>query len=165
MIYGLESLVDWNVKESFFKDNNELRLNYYVNLALTRSEFTDSEEPGVEGNELPFVPNINLRTGIRGGYKNFLMDFQYSYLSEQFTDATNAPQDLNDNQSGIIGTIPAYGVFDLSFSYRYRKWTLETGVNNLLDEIYFTQRATGYPGPGIIPALPRSFYATLQYKF
>lgn len=161
----MESLVDWNIKESFFEEQNELRLNTYVNLAVTQSEFTDSEEPGVEGNELPFVPNINLRTGIRAGYKNFLMDFQYSYLSKQFTDATNAPQDVNDNQSGIIGSIPAYGVFDLSLSYRYRKWTLETGVNNMLDNAYFTQRATGYPGPGIIPALPRSFYATLQFKF
>lgn len=164
LIYGLESLVDWNLKESFFKEHQELRLNYYVNLALTQSVFTSSEEPGVEDNELPFVPNINLRTGLKAGYRNFLLDFQYSYLSEQFTDATNAPQNLNDNQSGIIGTIPAYGVFDLSFSYRYRKWTLETGINNLLDEIYFTQRATGYPGPGIIPALPRSYYVTLEFK-
>ncbi|MFO7701995.1 MAG: TonB-dependent receptor [Psychroflexus maritimus] len=165
LIYGLESLVEWNIKESFFKKYNEIQLNYYVNLALTQSVFVNSEETGVEGNELPFVPNLNLRTGLKAGYKNFLLDFQYSYLSEQFTDATNAPQDLNDNQSGIIGTIPAYGVFDLSFSYRHRKWTLETGVNNLLDETYFTQRATGYPGPGIIPALPRSFYATLEFKF
>ncbi len=165
LIYGLESLVDWNIKESFFEQEKELRLNYYVNLAVTQSVFTSSEEPGVENNELPFVPNINLRTGLKAGYKNFLMDIQYSYLSEQYTDATNAPQDLNDNQSGIIGSIPAYGVFDISFSYRYQKWTLETGVNNLLNEIYFTQRATGYPGPGIIPALPRSFYATLQYQF
>lgn len=86
-------------------------------------------------------------------------------INEQFTDATNAPQDLDDNQSGIIGSIPAHAVFDLSLAYRYQKWTLETGLNNLLDEAYFTQRATGYPGPGIIPALPQSFYATLQLKF
>jgi Fe(3+) dicitrate transport protein len=164
LIYGLESLIDWNLKETFFKKQNELRLNYYINLAITNSVFTNSEEPGVENNELPFVPNVNLRTGLKAGYKNLLLNLQYSYLSEQFTDATNAPQDLNDNQSGIIGTIPAYGVFDLSFSYRYRKWTLETGVNNLLDEIYLTQRATGYPGPGIIPALPRSYYVTLEFK-
>lgn len=164
LIYGLESLVDWNIQESFFKEQQELRLNYYVNLAVTNSEFTQSDEPGVEGNELPFVPNINLRTGLKAGYRNLLLDLQYSYLSEQFTDATNAPQDLNDNQSGIIGTIPSYGVFDLSVAYRYRKWTLETGINNMLNEIYFTQRATGYPGPGIIPALPRSYYVTLEFK-
>ena len=163
-IYGLESLIDWNIRETFFEVHKEVRLNYYVNLALTQSEFTESDEPGVEGNELPFVPNINIRTGLKMGYKNLLMDLQYSHLGEQFTDATNAPQDINDNQSGILGTIPAYSVVDLSLSYRLRKWTLEAGVNNLLDEVYFTQRATGYPGPGIIPALPRSYYVSLQLK-
>ena len=29
---------------------------------------------------------------------------------------------------------------------------------------YFTRRATGYPGPGIIPSEPRTFYTTLQIK-
>jgi Fe(3+) dicitrate transport protein len=162
--YGFESLLDWNLRETFFENKAEYRFNYYINLALTQSEFTASEVPGVEGNELPFVPNVNLRTGFKMGYKNFLADFQYSYLSRQYTDASNAPQDINDNVSGIIGAIPAYSVFDLSVSYRHRKWTLETGINNLLNTQYFTQRATGYPGPGIIPALPRSYYLTVQFK-
>jgi Fe(3+) dicitrate transport protein len=35
----------------------------------------------------------------------------------------------------------------------------------MLNQQYFTQRATGYPGPGIIPALPRSYYMTLELKF
>ncbi|WP_339625120.1 TonB-dependent receptor [uncultured Winogradskyella sp.] len=164
LTYGFESLIDWNLRETFFKNKDEYRFNYYINLAVIESQFTKSEVPGVEGNELPFVPNINLRTGLKMGYKNFLVDFQYSYLSSQFTDASNAPQDLGDNVSGIIGSIPAYSVFDLSLSYRYRKWTLETGINNLHNEQYFTQRATGYPGPGIIPALPRSYYMTLELK-
>ena len=42
---------------------------------------------------------------------------------------------------------------------------LEAGVNNLLNEKYFTRRATGYPGPGIIPSSPRNWYLTLQMKF
>lgn len=163
--YGFEGLIDWNLRETFFKNKDEYRLNYYINLAVIESEFIASEIPGVEGNELPFVPNINLRTGLKMGYKNLLVDFQYSYLSEQFTDASNAPLDAGDNVSGIIGSIPAYSVFDLSVAYRHRKWTVETGINNLLDEEYFTQRATGYPGPGIIPALPRSYYMTLEFKF
>jgi Fe(3+) dicitrate transport protein len=163
-IYGLESLLDWNIKETFLADQKEIRLNFYTNLALLHSEFINSDEPGVTGNELPFVPNVNLRTGLKMGYKNLLADFQFSYLSKQYTDATNAEQDLNDNQSGILGTIPAYKVFDLSLSYTYRNWSFESGMNNLLNEVYFTQRATGYPGPGIIPALPRSFYLTIGYK-
>ncbi|MFT5077301.1 MAG: Fe(3+) dicitrate transport protein, partial [Flavobacteriaceae bacterium] len=42
---------------------------------------------------------------------------------------------------------------------------LEAGINNVLDNYYFTRRATGYPGPGIIPSANRNFYMTLQMKF
>ena len=42
---------------------------------------------------------------------------------------------------------------------------LETGINNVLDKVYFTRRATGYPGPGIIPSISRNWYVTLQFKF
>ena len=66
--------------------------------------------------------------------------------------------------SGIIGSIPSYDVLDVSFSYSWKKLKLETGINNLLDNSFFTRRATGYPGPGIIPAEPRTFYTTLQVK-
>ena len=45
-----------------------------------------------------------------------------------------------------------------------KKIKLETGVNNILNEYYFTRRATGYPGPGIIPSEPRSYYLTIQVK-
>ena len=45
------------------------------------------------------------------------------------------------------------------------KLKFEFGVNNILDEHYFTNRATGYPGPGIIPSPNRNFYITVQYKF
>jgi Fe(3+) dicitrate transport protein len=41
---------------------------------------------------------------------------------------------------------------------------VETGINNILDKRYFTRRATGYPGPGIIPSVPRSVYLTVQLK-
>ncbi|MGO3156070.1 MAG: hypothetical protein ACTIJT_11020, partial [Mesonia sp.] len=65
---------------------------------------------------------------------------------------------------GIEGEIPAYGILDLSFSYTYKRFKLEAGINNLLDNSYFTRRATGYPGPGIIPAQPVSWYTSLQIK-
>ncbi|MEO1808062.1 MAG: TonB-dependent receptor, partial [Bacteroidota bacterium] len=69
-----------------------------------------------------------------------------------------------DNQSGIRGAIPAYQIVDLSLSYAYKLFRLETGINNLLDASYFTRRATGYPGPGIIPSAPRSWYVVLQMR-
>ena len=132
-------------------------------MSLTDSEYTSSQENNVEGNNVEFIPDINLKTGLRFGYKNFLGSLQYTYLSEQFTDATNSPRDL-ESQSGIVGEIPAYDILDLSVSYTYKRFKFETGINNLLDNSYFVRRATGYPGPGIIPSQPRTYYGTLQIK-
>ncbi len=157
-------MIDWNIRASFFEKAKSYKLHFYTNLAVTQSKYLESEIPGVKGKSVEFVPELNLRTGIKLGYQNFLASIQYNYLGNQFTDASNAPQDRTDNQSGIIGTIPSYSVWDASFSYRYKKWRLETGINNVFNARYFTQRAIGYPGPGIIPALPRSFYATIQLK-
>ena len=92
---------------------------------------------------------------------NLLANVQYSYLSEQFTDATNS---VSAGISGIVGEIPSYDILDLSLSYSFKRFKLETGINNVLDNTYFTRRATGYPGPGIIPSSPRNYYATLQIK-
>lgn len=163
-MYGLESFGDVNLKELLFPGDDKLRLNYFVNAALTNSEYLSSDETNVEGNEVEFIPKVNLKTGLNFGCNNLLGSLQYTYLSEQFTDATNAPQDINDNQRGIEGTIPAYDILDVSLSYTFKKFRLEAGINNLLDNSYFTRRATGYPGPGIIPAEPRTFYTTLQIK-
>jgi Fe(3+) dicitrate transport protein len=164
-MYGLESLIDWNMLEMFRKDPAQTRLNVYLNTAITRSEYLDSEIPGVEGNDVEFVPVLNLKAGASFGYKNILAGFQYTYLSKQFTDASNAAQNVNDNQSGIRGAIPAYGVADLSLSWKAGLFKIESGINNLFNNFYFTRRATGYPGPGIIPSPPRTWYATLQFQF
>ena len=32
------------------------------------------------------MPKHNLKTGLKFGYKNLLLNFQYSYISKQFTD-------------------------------------------------------------------------------
>ncbi|ANH60585.1 TonB-dependent receptor [Dokdonia donghaensis] len=163
-IYGLEVFTDWNLRNTFFEDKTEFKFNLFTNLALTSSEYLSSEEIGVAGNQVEFIPDVNLKTGVNFGYKNFTASAQYTYLTEQFTDATNAPQDVNDNQRGIEGSIPSYGVLDVSAAYTWKQFKLEAGLNNALDESYFTRRATGYPGPGIIPAEPLTFYTTLQIK-
>ena len=70
--------------------------------------------------------------------------------------------DIESNISGVIGKIPEYEIVDLSALYRFNKYKIEFGINNLLDKAYFTRRATGYPGPGIIPSSPRNYYITLE---
>ena len=161
LIYGVESLIEFNLKSLLSRLNRGFILNYFVNYSYIDSEYIRSEEAGVEGKKVEFVPNKNLKTGLKFGYKNLLMNLQYSYLSEQFTDSSNA---INGNLSGLIGIIPSYGVMDFSTSYLLNNIRIETGINNLLNTKYFNRRATGYPGPGIIPSAPRTYYITLQYK-
>ncbi|MDX6747339.1 TonB-dependent receptor [Polaribacter sp. PL03] len=160
-ILGIESLIDFNLKK-VFNMNSEYVFNYFINSSFITSEYTKSEKNGVVGNEVEFIPNINIKTGIRFGYNNFLSSLQYSYLSSQFSDATNAS---GGSISGVTGEIPAYSILDFSTSYKYKFAKLEVGVNNMLDNSYFTRRATGYPGPGIIPSAPRNYYVGLELKF
>ncbi|PQJ82011.1 TonB-dependent receptor family protein [Polaribacter glomeratus] len=160
-ILGIESLIDFNVKKILNMNSNYV-FNYFINLSFITSEYTKSEKSGVVGNEVEFIPNVNIKTGIRFGYKNFLSSLQYSYLSSQFSDATNAK---GGSLSGVTGEIPSYGILDFSTSYKYKFAKLEAGVNNVLDNSYFTRRATGYPGPGIIPSAPRNYYIGLELKF
>ena len=160
-INGIESLFDFDLNEIFFK-NNDIDINYFVNYSYIQSKYLESDQVGIEGNSVEFVPNHNLKTGLKFGYKNLSFNFQYSFISKQFTDSSNA---IGGNLSGVIGEIPKYSIADISLSYKLKNLSFETGVNNLFNEKYFTRRATGYPGPGIIPSAARNLYFTMQIKF
>ncbi|MDN3665399.1 TonB-dependent receptor domain-containing protein [Algibacter miyuki] len=161
VMYGVESLFDFNLKK-ILNFNSNIKLNYFVNTSIITSEYTSSSKAGVTGNKVEFVPDLNLKMGLNGGYKNVMANIQYSYLGSQFTDASNS---VLASDSGVVGEIPEYDILDASLSYSYKNFKLETGINNLLNNSYFTRRATGYPGPGIIPSSPRNWYTTLQIKF
>ncbi len=160
VIYGLESLVDFNLKKMFIRNNNDFSLNVFVNTSVLDSRY--KYQP-FKNNKVEFVPDLNFKTGVKFGYKNFLSSLQYSYLSQQFTDASNSTD--TSSVTALLGPIPSYDVLDLSLSYTYKMFKLESGVNNLLNNSYFTRRATGYPGPGIIPSAPRNWYVTMQVNF
>ncbi len=133
----------------------------FTNIALIHSRYEESEITGVKGKEVEFVPGLNLKTGVRLGYQNIKASFLYTHLSDQYADATNS---VSEEVSAVTGVIPAYSVMDVSLSWQYKRWRLEGTVNNLSNAMYFTRRATGYPGPGILPSDGRSFYLTLQVK-
>ncbi len=165
IIYGIESFIDWNLLKTFKVENNQFKLGWFVNSAFTNSEYLESEENNVRGKKVEFIPSINLKTGLKFGYRNLLGSVQFTKITEQYTDVENSEVPAaGDNRSGIIGPIPGYQILDLGLSYTYKNWKIETGINNMLDEMYFTRRATGYPGPGIIPSEPRNYYLTLQIK-
>ena len=160
-ILGVESLIDFNLKEFSGINNNNYLLNVFLNFSFIDSEYTKSEEPGVTGKKVEFIPNSNIKTGLRFGYKNFLFSTQYTFLSSQYTDSSNA---VDGNLSGVIGLIPSYEIVDISSSFLAGRFKFELGINNLFDRAYYTRRATGYPGPGIITSPNRNIYFTTQFK-
>jgi len=159
---GLESLIDLNIGELFKMNLKKYSLNSFINYSFIETKYSNSDIQGIKGKKVEFVPKDNLKFGLRYGYKNLTLNMQFSYVSEQFTDSSNA---VEGNLSGVIGVIPAYELVDLSGAFKLNKFKLEFGVNNTLNEAYFTRRATGYPGPGIIPSPGRNFYLSTQYKF
>lgn len=159
LIFGLESYGEVDFLKS------EARPDWsgvvFGNLALIRSTYNKSDIPGVKGNQVEFVPAVNLKSGVRFGYRKFRASLQYTYLSQQYSDATNAK---DGGVSAVVGLIPSYAIWDATASYTWKRFRLEGSLNNLANRMYFTRRATGYPGPGILPSDGRSVYVTLQFK-
>lgn len=152
-IYGLEAFLqqDWQLSEDW-------QLSYFLNAAYTRSVYLSSEENNVVGKQVEFIPEINFKLGLEATYQSYTLSIQGTYLSEQFTDVENSEvPSAGDIREGIIGPIPAYTVWDFNLSYRTQRFELGFSLNNMFNEVYFTRRATGYPGPGIITSDPRNF--------
>lgn len=160
IIFGLESYVEADIIK-LLKDNTNWTGVIFANTAFIKSEYKKSVLPGIQGNQVEFVPDLNLKSGARIGYKNLKASFQFTHLSDQYSDASNA---VDGGLSAVVGLIPAYTVMDASLSYQYKRYKLEASVNNLADAYYYTRRATGYPGPGILPSDNRTVYLTLQVK-
>ncbi len=155
-ILGLETYAEFILLEA--KENSP-GLSMFTNLSLLHGKYTAGQSSFV-GNKVESIPPFSIKTGLNFQWNNFKAAYQFNYVAKHFSDATNAEFVVNATR----GTIPAYQVQDLSFSYSYKKFKFQTGVNNLLDAHYFTRRALAYPGPGVVPADGRSFYFTVGVR-
>ena len=160
-VYGLESLLELDVLRLWKGVSEDWNATVYSNFSYTKSKFIKSPVANVVGKRLEYVPTVNWRGGLQASYKSLKASYQISYLSEQFSDATNAK---TTNFSAVNGVVPAYYVMDISLAYGWKWLIIEGSVNNLTNKMYFTRRATGYPGPGIIPSDGRMFYMTVGVK-
>lgn len=162
-IAGIEFLVELDLIKFSPAADQDLDLKPFFNLSYSHSEYLNSQSQNVTGNQVELVPRWNLKTGLNMRFRKLYSSLQFSYLSQQYTDAQNSPvAQSGDIRNGIIGEIPAYSVADFSLSYKLEKYAISAGLNNLMNSSYFTRRATGYPGPGIIPSEGRTWYVGLE---
>jgi Fe(3+) dicitrate transport protein len=170
--YGTESLVEFhpmrvNGRERKFDASVFASYAYndakYEDFRVVIQSGTALDEKNYEGNTVEYAPEHIIRGGVTFRYMHLAITAQHSYTSESFSDAQNTELASANGQNGII---PEYGVSDLTVSWtNSERLMLRGGINNVTDERYFTRRAGGYPGPGILPAEGRSFFAGASYRF
>ncbi len=159
---GLEVFAETDLIK-LFSDSSKIGLSYFINFSYIDAKYVRSREPNYIGNQVEYVSPIVLRNGFTFRSNRFQSQLQVSYNAAQFSDASNAIEPTAD---ALIGQIPAYWVMDFSARYNFGNyWQIETGVNNVLNAVYYTRRATAYPGPGILTSDGRTFYLTLQFKW
>ena len=157
---GLETYLEISPLK-LLRTGSRHRLSAFNSLAYVDARYVSGE---FRGKRVEYAPKLIERVGLTYGCGPLSVTGQYSYTGDSFGEANNLRTPDNDNP--LQGLVPAYAVWDVSATFRATKTLdLKAGVNNLTDAKYFTRRTDEYPGPGIIPSIGRSFYATLAAKF
>ena len=154
---GIESYVEFNVLKYLNSDSN-YGLSVFNSLGLVDAIYTTGE---FNGKRVETAAKIINRIGLIFNSKTFSSTFQFNHTGDSFGDATN--ERVSENP--VAGYLPSYTVLDFSATYKYEKYSVKAGINNITDTSYFTRRTDEYPGPGIIPAIGRSFYVGFSASF
>ncbi len=155
---GAESYVEFDVLRAARGNAGWGSLNLFQSTGFTDARYTSGS---FNRNRVELAPRWNARYGASYVRSSFSMTLSHTHMSSIFTNATNTFTSVDGTQ----GLNPAFRVWDLAGTYRFRRYQLRVGVNNLTDNYYFTRRATGYPGPGIIPADGRTVFAGIMARF
>jgi Fe(3+) dicitrate transport protein len=156
---GVETYIEMNILDGLFATKRFGKLSVYNSYAYIDAKYTSGE---FKDKQIEYAPKNIERIGLNYKLYGFSMNVQYSYTSSSFADASNALF----SSDALSGKIPSYQLIDVSSSYSIQKsLQFKLGVNNLLNENYFTLRTTEYPGPGMIPSLGRTFYCGISARF
>jgi Fe(3+) dicitrate transport protein len=172
---GTEWLVEFSPVKAFLPGSRFGNITIFSSMAfidarygdfrvVTRNTTTNTlEETTLKNRRVENAPQRILRNGITYAYKKITVTLQHNYTGQAFSDANNT---IAPTANGINGLIPAYQIVDVAGTYKFsERFFVKAGINNLFNEKYFTRRAGGYPGPGIMPAEPRNFFITVGAKF
>ncbi len=170
---GIEALIEFSPIKAFLKNTRFGKITLFTSVALIDARYQDLNVITRQGNNLvesnlknkrvENAPAQIIRSGITYSKKKITLTIQHSAVGESFSDANNT---LAPTMNGVNGIIPAYQLTDFSGNYTINeKFFIKSGINNLFNKKYFTRRAGGYPGPGLMPAEPRNFFVTVGLKY
>lgn len=162
---GAELLLAYDHDVSFQHSNVNpfLRLAWtWVNDAEFRGTRTSSVTAGVDvsGNRLPYAPEhtLSLIGGVETG-NGFHAQLELVFVDEMYTDDLNTEVVTANGQRGLIDD---YTIYNLSVNYTLPNsdWTLFLAGKNLTDELYVVDMSRG-----LIPGMPRSWQAGVEWQF
>ncbi len=168
---GVEAYVELDLFGVLESTKKLGRLNSYASIAFIDATYTQWNNPAIVndpaktrvGKKVENAPQSIQRYGLTYIYKTFSITYQLNSVSSVFADADNTEK---ANGAATSGKIPAYTIMDASLSYNFAKsYNVKAGVNNLANVNYFTRRAGGYPGPGLMPGNGRTLFVSLGCKF
>jgi Fe(3+) dicitrate transport protein len=159
---GVEAFAEMNLVRLINK-NSKTDLLVFGSYSYTDAEYsTDHKDAATRGKKVENAPAHIFRGGASVGYGPAMFTVQVNRVGETYSDANNTKAPSANAQNGLI---PAYTVTDLTASFKLSKLIqLKAGINNVLDEKYFTRRAGGYPGPGALPGDGRTGFLSVGFK-
>lgn len=163
--YGFEFFgeINWLLVFNKNYDGNH-KLTTFSTASVNQAKYTNTNRTDILGKMVENTPIFSNRSGLTYAFKNWTSTFTFTYIGEQFSDATNAESDFSKLSNGLFGLISAYHVADFSTKYTFNKLFFEASINNFTNQIYFTRRAESYPGPGIMPSPPIRLFVSVGIK-
>ncbi len=169
-VWGIESLVEYDHGHA---SSWGIGLPVYASLTFTNAEFSNMNGQlspsagtfagGRNGNDVPYVPEWKLATGIGATGEKWAVNLDASYVSSCWgTGYNDDPRPAGANPSAMDGKIDPLLVFDLSGSYQLTdEVKLVGGIQNLFDERAVLSRAP----LGSRSNAPRMIFAGFEAAF
>ncbi|MDZ4822462.1 MAG: TonB-dependent receptor [Flavobacteriales bacterium] len=167
---GIEAYVDIDPLRALCSGTPCGSLSLFASLSFIDARYTRWNNPGIvddpakaiAGKRVESAPRFIHRFGATYALKKFSATFQFNKVGDAFSDAANTIEATSNGQAGLIS---AYTAMDFAAAYSFSQvYSVKAGVNNLGDERYFTRRAGGYPGPGLLPANGRTWFMSFSMK-
>ncbi|OCW93261.1 TonB-dependent receptor [Alishewanella sp. HH-ZS] len=134
-------------------------LTAFANGSWLDTEITSSTNASLVGNKVSFAPDYLVRTGLNYASNGLTAALSLTLVGDQYWQDSNLPR--GTGTATIDAKIPSYQVVDLTGEYELSaQWSLYAGINNLLDENYYSRVRTD----GIEPAPERTAYFGFRFS-